>query len=126
MFVEQLSTADCWLQSRSSVLVISCHFKAKFSHLTTMKHCCARNGGGFGGNVVAVKMKKRLSMLLLTALLIPWYSTVNSAVPRTKALLQKRPKKQSNSAGDKAEVRLKLLRRASVAKRNVTTSDSVL
>ncbi len=91
-----------------------------------MKHCCARNGGGFGGNVVAVKMKKRLSMLLLTALLIPWYSTVNSAVPRTKALLQKRPKKQSNSAGDKAEVRLKLLRRASVAKRNVTTSDSVL
>jgi len=30
-----------------------------------------RNGGEFDGNVVAVTMKKRLNLLLLTALLIP-------------------------------------------------------
>ena len=65
--------------SGSFVLVISCLFVATLDSFNNNSEgakpallCGAeRNGGGFGGNVVAVTMKKRLTLLLLTALLIP-------------------------------------------------------
>ena len=52
------------------VLVISCLSDPTLDSLTTMKER-SQHGGEFGGNVVAVLMKKRLTLLLLTALLLP-------------------------------------------------------
>ena len=40
-----------------------------------------RNGGCFGGNVVAVTMKKRFILLLLTALLIPSVTSFVISIP---------------------------------------------
>jgi len=69
-----------------------------------------RNSGGFGGKVIAVTMENLLTLLLLTASLIP-SSVVPDAtsVAGTKASLQKRLKNQSDSGGDKMEFRLQLL-----------------
>ena len=55
-----------------------------------------RNGGGFGDNVVAVTMKKRLTVLLLTALHTPSLTSRDAtSVADTGTLLQKRLKNQS-------------------------------